>query len=212
MGFFPFQHFGSSIQTGVLQQNVLEGAPFPVQMLKQVHGTEIVEVSTLGPDIQGDALMTQACELPLLIKTADCIPLVFADGATGWIAAVHAGWRGLTAEIVPLVLKRLKEKGATMVDLKLGIGPSLGVECAEFSRPFEEIPEKYHWAIREDKHVDLWAILERQLLDAGVAVENIEWMRVCTACNPEWFSWRRDADARRFGTFIVKKASVTLSP
>jgi hypothetical protein len=99
--------------------------------------------------------------------------------------------------------------GASAARLKVGVGPSLGVECAEFSDPLVEIPAKYHWAVREKKLsgrtacvVDLWAILERQLREAGVAEDRVEWMRVCTACSPEWFSWRRDKVMKRFGTFI----------
>lgn len=210
MSFFPFKHFGSSLQAGVLQQDVLVELPFEMQRLKQVHGTKVVVVEGIGPEVEGDALITQSVDVPLLIKTADCIPLVFADETTGWIGGIHAGWRGLTADIVPLTFARMLEKGVRMADVKVGIGPSLGVECASFSNPSEEIPAKYHWAIREQGHVDLWAILEDQLTQAGILKENIEWMRVCTACTPEWFSWRRDADSRRIGTFIVRKSAKPL--
>lgn len=210
MVFHPFKHFGPFVQAGVLQQDVVTELPFEMQRLKQVHGTEVVEVEKLGPEVEGDALITHSSEVPLLIKTADCIPLVFADETTGWIGGIHAGWRGLTADIVPFTFARMAEKGVRMADVKVGIGPSLGVECAKFSHPQEEIPTKYHWAIREQGHVDLWAILEQQLAQAGVLEGNIEWMRVCTACTPNWFSWRRDADARRFGTFIVRKPAKPL--
>lgn len=204
MVFHPFTSFGPSLQAGVLQQDVVEALPFEMQRLRQVHGTAVVEVESIGEEVEGDALITRSNWLPLLIKTADCIPLVFADEVTGWIGGIHAGWRGLTADIIPLTFARMVEKGVQMANVKVGIGPSLGLECAQFSHPQQEIPAQYHWAIREHSHVDLWAILERQLAQSGILWENIEWMRVCTACNPEWFSWRRDADARRFGTFIVK--------
>lgn len=210
MDFLPFKQFGPSFQAGVLQQDVLSELPFEMQRLKQVHGTKLVEVVEIGREVEGDALITHSMDVPLLIKTADCIPLVFADETTGWIGGIHAGWRGLTADIVPLTLTLMVEKGVRIADVKVGVGPSLGVECAKFSTPLLEIPAKYHWAIREQGHVDLWMILEQQLSQAGILKENIEWMRVCTACSPEWFSWRRDADARRFGTFIVRKSAKPL--
>lgn len=204
MVFHPFKHFGPSLHAGVLQQDIVEAIPFEMQRLRQVHGTAVVEVESIGEEVEGDALITHSTDVPLLIKTADCIPLVFADETTGWIGGIHAGWRGLTADIVPLTFARMAEKGVQMANIKVGIGPSLGVECSQFSKPHEEIPVKYHWAIREQGHVDLWAILEQQLSELGILKGNVEWMRVCTACNPEWFSWRRDADARRFGTIIAK--------
>ncbi len=198
----PFGSFPPAIVAGVFDGDVLTELPFEVQKLKQVHGTEIVEVSAVGEDVEGDALLTNTPGVRLLIKTADCIPLVLWDPSSGWIAAVHAGWRGLTADLVPKTIARMIEKGARTADLQIGIGPSLGVECAAFSEPSKEIPAQYHWAVQPDQHVDLWAILERQLREAGVNMGKVEWMRTCTACDPRWFSWRRDKTLARLGTFI----------
>lgn len=198
---YPFSSFPNSVLAGVYNGDVLTELPFPTQLLKQVHGTDLVEVTQVGEEVEGDALFTRVPGVRLLIKTADCIPLVLADAEAGLVAGVHAGWRGLVADIVPKTLARLVEEGAQVERLQIGIGPSLGVECAEFSEPFKEIPEAYHWAIR-DGHVDLWAILERQLWEAGVDFKKVAWMKICTACHPEWFSWRRDHDSRRLGTFI----------
>lgn len=189
-------------KAGVFQGDVLAGLPFPAQTLKQVHGTRVVEVTQVGEEVEGDALLTVVPGVRILIKTADCIPLVLADIEAGVVAAVHAGWRGLVTDIVPRTLEAMAAKGAKVERIQVGVGPSLGVECSVFSAPFEEIPAKYHWAVRADSHVDLWAILERQLVEGGVAMERVEWMRVCTACHPEWFSWRRDHDSRRLGTWI----------
>ncbi len=197
-----FLTFPKTVAAGLYEADVLAGLPFPAQTLKQVHGTTIIEVDRVGAEVEGDALLTTKPGVRLLIKTADCLPLVLADEKAGVIAAVHAGWRGLVADVVPKTLIRMKEKGARMEDLWIGVGPSLGVECAEFSEPYKEIPGKYHWAIRPDLHVDLWAILERQLKEAGVDTQRVEWMKECTACDSKWFSWRRDQAAGRFGTWI----------
>jgi YfiH family protein len=204
MQVLPFTIFGPSVKAGVLkvQKDVLEELPFPVQWLNQVHGVKVLEVEKISGPEEADAMISTTRGVPLLIKTADCIPLVMADEKAGLVAAVHAGWRGLTADIVPLVISRMIALGASVDRLKVGVGPSLGVECAEFSEPEKEIPEKYHWAVREDRHVDLWRILEHQLREAGVTEDRVEWMRVCTCCSSEWFSWRRDKVMHRFGTFI----------
>lgn len=230
MKLLPFSIFGRDVVAGVAAGDVLSALPFPAQLMHQVHGVEIVEVTgvgpegapevspevspEVGPEVEADALVTRARGVRLMVKTADCIPLVLADEEAGVVAAVHAGWRGLTADIVPLTVARLVSMGALAERLKVGVGPSLGVECSEFSDPFEEIPARYHWAVHVDKHVDLWAILERQLREAGIGEGQVEWMRVCTCCSlgasqvrgaraaEAWFSWRRDKTAARFGTWV----------
>jgi polyphenol oxidase len=73
--------------------------------VNQVHGNEILSV---GPDdlskqspletadglwLQGDWF--QKSKRPLMIKTADCVPLFYIDRIQKSIAAVHAGWRGI---------------------------------------------------------------------------------------------------------------------
>lgn len=199
---FPFSIFGSRVRAGIFQGDVLAGLPYPAQLMNQVHGTRIARVSSYGEAPEADALVSRTPGIRLMVKTADCIPLVLADEEAGVIAAVHAGWRGLTADILPLTIARLLEMGAQAKRLKVAIGPSLGTECAVFSNPFVEIPEKYHWAIQEGGHVDLNGIAARQLQGAGIMQENLEWLKICTACNDEWFSWRRNKDARRFGTWI----------
>jgi polyphenol oxidase len=205
MKLHPFSIFGPTIVSGVVQANVVDTLPFPAQMVNQVHGVNILEVSEyMDTTIGYDAMLSSKSELKLMIKTADCIPLVFADEEAGIIAAVHAGWRSLVADVIPITIDSLVEKGASRERIKVGMGPSLGTCCSEFSDPKNEIPEKYHWAILENKHVDLLNIAHRQLDESGISLDRIERMAICTACDPEWFSWRRDKTEKRLGTFIEK--------
>lgn len=198
-----FKVFGASIRAGIWNS---EMAPtFPVQTMNQVHGTDLVEMVRYETSPQADALFTMQPHLRIAVKTADCIPLIFADETLPLIAAVHAGWRGLTADIIPQTLAELEKRGVDMARLKVGIGPSLGSSCAQFSKPFEEIPEAYHWAITKQASggtVDLNGIALKQLLDAGLLKENIERIELCTHCDPTWPSWRRDQTSRRLLTWI----------
>ena len=193
----PFPNFGKNIEAGVLRGNVNAGLDFPVQVMNQVHGADIWEVEGYGTPRECDAMISRVPGVKLMVRTADCIPLVLAGG--GVVAAVHAGWRSLVADIIP---KTIAAMGVDPAQIKVGIGPSLGFECSEFSDPENEIPEKYHWAIEGDR-VDLNLIADRQLEDAGVLAENIHRMEICTKCDPEWFSWRRDKTEERFGTWIM---------
>lgn len=185
-----FEKLGSSVRAGIWTS--AEEPPFEVQRMNQVHGTALVEVKEYGEAPEADALATRVPGLRIAVKTADCIPLIFVG--EGFVAAVHAGWRGLTADIIPKVLAELEPVNS------VAVGPSLGVECAEFSDPHAEIPEKFHWAI-QGKKVDLNAIARRQLEEAGIT--NIEWLDICTRCNDEWPSWRRDQTKQRFLTWVV---------
>src|SRR5258708_5201942 len=71
-----------------------------IALLSQVHGRNLLildEESVSGGVAvagEGDALMTREAHRVLVVQSADCVPVVLADPVTGWIAAVHAGWRG----------------------------------------------------------------------------------------------------------------------
>ncbi len=200
--FHTFNIFGSGIKAGVLQEDV-KAEPVPgAQVVNQAHGTEILEVVKLEEsDEDYDAMVSKARGIPLMVRTADCIPLVLADEEAGIIAAVHAGWRGLVNDIVPKTIERMVKMGADVGKIKVGIGPSLGFSCSQFTNPEKEIPERFHFAIGGDM-VDLNRIADWQLEQAGILKENMQRIDICTSCNTDWFSWRRDHDERRFGTQI----------
>jgi YfiH family protein len=206
MRIHPFSIFGPSIISGVIQDNILsDELPFDAQMINQVHGVDILTVNSYANREEGyDAMVSTQPNIKLMIKTADCNPVMLADEKAGVIAAIHAGWRSLVADIIPLTIDRMVELGASRDRIKAAMGPSLGTCCSEFSDPTNEIPEKYHWAILENNHVDLLKIAHKQLEDSGISEDRAERMAICTNCSTEWFSWRRDHSDERMGTFIER--------
>ncbi len=204
----PFR-FGNKIEAAVIQDDVSLALPFPAQAMKQVHGDKIMIFENYHEDQIGhDAIICDKPGVTVIVKTADCIPLVIAEGKGGLrplVAAVHAGWRSLTKDIIPKTIKKMVEMGAAPEDMNVGIGPSLGLECSEFSDPYNELPEKFHWAILDGNKVDLKAIALKQLEYAGVQRENISHMDICTKCDEGWFSFRRNGCKERFGTIISIK-------
>ncbi len=52
----------------------------------------------LGDDQYCDALVSSTPKILLAVKTADCVPILIGDPLTRSFAAVHAGWRGTSAE------------------------------------------------------------------------------------------------------------------
>ena len=64
--------------------------------LSQVHGTKSIDLSgqtTRG--VQADACLTQHKGIACTIMVADCLPVLFTNRAGDFVAAAHAGWRGL---------------------------------------------------------------------------------------------------------------------
>ena len=147
-----------------------------------------------------DALITKESGLGMLITVADCQGVVLYDPRRRVLALVHNGWKGSVANILGKTVSRLvNEFKVKPGDILAGVGPSLGPCCAEFINYKQELPEiffKYHVG---NRHFDFWAISEDQLTETGVRPENIEVSGVCTVCNNDFFSYRRDKTEQRFG-------------
>ncbi len=138
-----------------------------------------------------DGFMTDRKGVPLVVRFADCQGVLYFDPVRRVVAAVHAGWRGNTKNIIGKAVKKMgREYGSDPADILVGVGPSLCPNCAEFSDPNSELPEFMHKYIN-GRHVDLWQCAYDQLVIEGVKPEHIEIMRRCTVCeNDKFFSFR----------------------
>ena len=68
--------------------------------LNQVHGWNLIELTDQTPDgTTADVCITQFSRLACTIMVADCLPVLFAEPSGQWVAAAHAGWRGLAGEM-----------------------------------------------------------------------------------------------------------------
>jgi copper oxidase (laccase) domain-containing protein len=77
-------------------------------------------------------------------------------------------------------------------DLKAVISPSLGPCCAEFINHRTELPEAFHCYQRTPNFFNFWEISKKQLSENGVHEKNIAIIGRCTACDEDYFSYRRD--------------------
>ncbi len=154
-----------------------------------------------------DGLITNVPGIPLIIFTADCVPVLLYDAKKRVIAALHAGWRGTAAGIVPKALHKMKALyGTDAADVHVAIGPSIGPCCYEVS---EELGQRFisMFPGHESEVVtpgapghaqlNLWAA-NRLLAEAeGVPASQIEVTNLCTRCHPDlFFSHRVTGDAR----------------
>lgn len=157
-----------------------------------------------------DALVTDFQSVALMMQVADCQALLMFDPVRRVVAAVHAGWKGLSQDISGETIAVLKARyGCDPANLLVGMSPSLGACCAEFTDPWRELPLDFHGYIDDKKRVDLPGYSVDQLEEHGVRPENIELSRVCTQCDPsqKYFSYRRDGgETGRFGAVILLKA------
>jgi len=163
----------------------------------QEHTSNIVTISDASkiglkcPFESIDGFITSVAEVPLMVRFADCQGVFFYEPEMKVVAAVHSGWRGNAKNIIGKAVKKMvDEYKCRASDIVVGISPSLGRCCAEFSDPYKELPEHLHDFV-DGRMVDLWEASRVQLLDAGVKEENIEIAGICTVCeNERFFSYR----------------------
>ncbi len=160
---------------------------------RQVHSARVLEAQP-GECGEGDAVVTEERGLALAVATADCVPVLIAGERR--LAAVHAGWRGLAAEVVARAVEALGEPATA---LRAAIGPAIGPCCYEVgedvagavaavSDPAVVLPGR-----GARPHLDLQAAARHQLARLGVRADIVA---RCTRCHPqELWSYRRDGAA-----------------
>jgi|CXWL01.1.fsa_nt_gi YfiH family protein len=183
----------------------------PRVSVKQVHGTEILDVdqpvtSHQHVEVGHDALVTNQPGIWLTVRTADCVPVLLYDPRRHAAAAIHAGWRGAVAGIVPKVLAYMEQHyGTDVADVEVAIGPSVGPCCYEVDevvlsclrKGFAEWPSVILPKDQGKAQLDLKAFLVKQVAGLGVPVSQTHRVRACTACYPDLFySYRRDGHAK----------------
>lgn len=176
---------------------------FTVDRLFTAHQVHGATVAVIGGDDQpaacaerdADALVTDVAGVALGVGTADCVPILLADGE-GRVAAAHAGWRGTLADVAGAAVEALVALGARRERLRAALGPSICPACFEVG---PEVAEQFaSVAGVVDRtgarpHVDL-RLANRSFLErAGLAPEAIDDRPPCTMCDAErFFSYRRD--------------------
>jgi hypothetical protein len=180
-----------------------------VVSLNQVHGREVAVIRpALSPERpRADALVSDASDVALVVRAADCVPLLIGDSRTGAVGAVHAGWRGTAARVsVGAVEALAREFGSRPADLVVAIGPSIGACCYEVG---PDLVDAFAAEGHERYLIDRWFLTARdrrmrldivganrdQLILAGVREENIYATALCTAMRLDVLtSFRREKD------------------
>jgi len=165
------------------------GIPTAWASAHQVHGANVIEAQGSGVLGDADALVTVVTNLPLVVATADCLPII-VEGSQS-VAVIHAGWRGLAAGVVDRTLDRVRALGDEPV--RAAIGPAIGPCCFEVGvEVTARFPDHVRTTTWGTASVDLAAA-------ASDALEGLEVWRSsrCTRTDPELRSYRGGDLTRR---------------
>jgi hypothetical protein len=179
---------------------------------RQVHGAHVAMVGTsqCGSVMPAtDGLISQTRGVALLLRFADCLPLMLYDPRQQAIGLVHIGWRGCLAGAVPNTLAAMQRAfSSDPRDLLAGLGPAIGPCCYQVKPDLIASVEQTRARLTRflleqpdgSVHFDLPSSVRSQLRRAGV--QSIEDSGLCTCCHQdEFFSHR--GERGRTGRFAV---------
>lgn len=216
-----------------------------VYRIKQVHGNKVLStreidltkktdnITSASEELfSADGLVAETPNQAVWVCSADCAPVLIANTETGKVAAVHAGWRGTAANIVPLAIDRLLQQGSKLDSLLIAIGPGIAGEVYQVdvkvaaevgstiisnSSDIEaklildtlfQIPNSPLLADTEVDRVklDVRRVIALQLEKLGILPEQVAIAPYCTYQNPDnFFSYRRDGLKKVQWSGIISK-------
>ncbi|MFV8784187.1 peptidoglycan editing factor PgeF [Microbulbifer sp. SA54] len=190
------------------------GLPNPPQWLEQIHSDKAVVAKSDGKVRTADASFTADAGVVCAVLTADCLPLLISNRAGTEVAAIHAGWRGLTGGVIRETVNAMK---SAPEDLLVWLGPAIGPEAFEcgvdvLEAAFESSMSAEHAEAiarcfvphaQKPLHflADIYALGRAELAELGVS--DIYGGDRCTVSDENaFFSYRRDGDTGRMASLI----------
>ena len=203
------------------------GHPVDLVFLKQQH-TNRVYASTdkshhvKAESIIADAIITAHFYEAAIVRTADCVPVLFCTEDGDQVAAVHAGWKGLANGILKQSIEAFDQEASKLLAF---IGPCICVQHYEVTNDFKQQflalhqshfsqldieSHFYDGKDSEHQYCDLVAIAQTQLQSLGLFSNNICDSGICTFEDQKFFSYRKEQqEAGRFASLIFKTHSRT---
>ena len=226
----PWATFNHGGTNGDARANVVENRrrmfevfQLPVESIFdswQVHGRDVICADSPRPldtpHQKADAILTGNPEVTLVMRFADCVPVLLFDPVKRVTGIVHAGWQGTVKRAAAAAVEAMAVRyGSRPADILAGIGPSICVDHYEVSRGPEVVVAVRHafganaaavlCPVNGSVHFDLWKANQIVLEECGVG--RIEVTGLCTACHTEdWFSHRAEkGKTGRFGVLLSSK-------
>lgn len=195
----------------------LQQAEGPWVYCNQVHGSEVLEVRTDSSQFaigkfaeqKADAIISTAPKYRIGVKTADCIPLLMSSQSGNVVAAVHAGWRGFSKGVAANAFRALRKEADSDEDILAVIGPCL---CSTHFEVGEDVVSAFtaNRSLFVSGQSDLFISkgrghrfyfnlkisMQLHLQNLGFKPQNIDILDICTYCNLQFHSHRRDREER----------------
>jgi polyphenol oxidase len=209
--------------------------------VKQVHGNRILITAeiealpvpgapALAPSLaEADGLLAKGANQAVWTCSADCTPALIGDVVTGQVAAVHAGWRGTAAQILPEAIAAFVAQGSRLADLRVALGPAIagsvyqvdeataaevgatvvdGTEAGAILARLQALAEPPIWPdpLPGKVRLDVRRINLLQLTQRGLLPEQMAIAPHCTFQEPErFFSYRRTGEKKVQWSGIVSR-------
>ncbi len=223
------EHVGDDLQKVAQNQQQLMTAlklSNPPFWLKQVHSNRVIDLDNLSdkihPDRCADATITQESQQACAVLTADCLPVILCNQSGTWVAAIHAGWRGLLNGIIKNTVTQYQ---GHCTELMAWLGPCIGPRQFEVGKEVvdsflndqkqsedhplvsdHEVTSHFFCQTQRGKFLgDLRGIGAYQLQQLGVKVfSSVDpHDELCTMTQTErFFSYRREGQTGRMATLI----------
>ncbi len=171
--------------------------------LNQSHSNISIELPS--DDRDADASYTTHNKVVCSIRTADCMPLLITDEVGSFVAAIHAGWRGLASSIIENTLKKINAKGKFIV----WIGPHISQEFFEVGAEVRNIflendsasAEAFINAANGKYLLSMLKVAQLKLQNLGVEKIYVT-KNFCTYKNANYYSYRRETSKERMTSLI----------
>jgi YfiH family protein len=172
--------------------------------VRQVHGGRVVYFDAPSGGGDADALVSTAPDVSLVVLVADCAPIALVAGEA--VAAVHCGWRGLTAGVIEAAVHSARERGDAPV--RAVVGPCISAAHYEFGvDELDHVTDRIGPVVRARTDtgapaLDLRAGVGAALAAAGVSDHTD--VDVCTYESADHFSHRRDGVTGRQALIVTR--------
>ncbi len=215
----PFDSFNLGLNIGDDRENAIANRehlikalklPEPPRWVSQTHSTLVQNISEMEAICEADATYTEENNQVCAVLTADCLPVLLTNEAGTFVAAIHAGWRGLLNGIIENTLA-----ASAMIDHTTiaWLAPAISQKAFEVGPEVKEAfidndPAYSSYFIDSNRpnhfFADLYGIARQKLMTFGLLDSNIYGGDYCTYSDHQHFySYRRDGkDSGRQATII----------
>jgi len=177
-------------------------APTHLVSCYQIHSPDVIVATqpwTRENSPRADAIVTRTPGLAVGVGTADCGPVLFADGEASVVGAAHAGWKGAFTGVLEATVAAMEKLGAARARIRAAIGPlirqpsyEVGAEFVQRFTDADTANARYFVPSKRDGHsmFDLPGYIRMRLERAEIA--GVEDLELCTYAEPErFYSYRR---------------------